>query len=265
MPVSGLSSNRRPMAGPSAAASSRRWYPRGRSPVAEDVTRSRARERARSPPARGRWRPPGRRCRPPSRSRGSRPSRAERGRSPSSSRPRNSVGPAATPVAKAVTPAPENTWKSEPTTAIRASMPRGRTASRRPGPRAAAPRSLQPRIGRGVSSRRVARPAAAATGLPLNVPPWLTAPGPSRVEDRHDVGPAAERRERVAAPDDLAERRQVRPDAEALLRAAGRDPERDDLVEDQQRAGSGRRGRAGRAGTTAPARGRRRRPGRARR
>jgi hypothetical protein len=34
-------------------------------------------------------------------------------------------------------------------------------------------------------------------------------PGSSRIEDLQDVGPAAERRERVAAGDDLPERRQV--------------------------------------------------------
>ncbi len=48
----------------------------------------------------------GRRRRPRSRSRGSRPSRAARGRTRRASRPRKSVGPPPTPVAKAVTPRP---------------------------------------------------------------------------------------------------------------------------------------------------------------
>ena len=60
--------------------------------------------------------------------------------------------------------------------------------------------------------------------------------GPPRVEDGHHVLAAAERRERVAAADDLAQGRQVGPHAVALLGTTVRDPERDDLVEDQQGA-----------------------------
>ena len=58
-----------------------------------------------------------------------------------------------------------------------------------------------------------------------------------RREALHQLGPAAERRSGQAAADDLAEDRQVRHDAEALLRAAARDAEAGDhLVEDEQRA-----------------------------
>ena len=61
--------------------------------------------------------------------------------------------------------------------------------------------------------------------------------GADRREQLHDLGPAAERRERQAAADDLAEHRQVGQDAVPLLRAAAGDAEAGDhLVEDQQRA-----------------------------
>ncbi len=54
-------------------------------------------------------------------------------------------------------------------------------------------------------------------------------------EEIHDLRPAAEGRERQAAADDLAEHRQVREYAEALLGAAARDAEAGDhLVEDQE-------------------------------
>ena len=63
-----------------------------------------------------------------------------------------------------------------------------------------------------------------------------------RREPVHHLGAAAERRERQAAADDLAEDRQVGQDAEALLRAAARDAEAGDhLVEDEQRAARRRR------------------------
>ena len=84
------------------------------------------------------------------------------------------------------------------------------------------------------------------------------------VEDAHDVGPAAERRERIAAADDLAERRQVGPDPEPLLGAARRDPERDDLVEDQERPGPIREIAQELEEPGFRRRARRRRPGRAR-
>src|SRR5207244_10199339 len=57
-----------------------------------------------------------------------------------------------------------------------------------------------------------------------------------RIVVRHDVAPAAERADGQAATDDLAERREVGPNAEALLRAAPRHAERDHLVEDQHDA-----------------------------
>ena len=78
----------------------------------------------------------------------------------------------------------------------------------------------------GRSSHRTAveRPAVAhRTGTP-------------GIEDLHHVCPATERREGISTPDDLAEGRQVGPHAEPSLRAAVPDPERDDLVEDQQRS-----------------------------
>ena len=46
-------------------------------------------------------------------------------------------------------------------------------------------------------------PAATATGLPLSVPAWYT--GPSGASCSMQVRGAAERRERQAAADDLAE------------------------------------------------------------
>ena len=58
-----------------------------------------------------------------------------------------------------------------------------------------------------------------------------------RREPLHQLGATAERREREAAADDLAEDRQVGPHAVQLLRPAARDPEAGDhLVEDEQRA-----------------------------
>ena len=58
-----------------------------------------------------------------------------------------------------------------------------------------------------------------------------------RREALHQLGPAAERRRRQPAADDLAEDRQVGRDAVALLRAAAGDAEAGDhLVEDEQRA-----------------------------
>src|SRR5207249_3836045 len=61
--------------------------------------------------------------------------------------------------------------------------------------------------------------------------------GAGRCEEIHDLRATAEGRERQAAADDLAEHRQVRENAVALLCAAARDPEAaDHLVEDQQGA-----------------------------
>ena len=59
------------------------------------------------------------------------------------------------------------------------------------------------------------------------------APG-RRVVAVHDVGAPAERAHREAAADDLPERGQIGRDAVMLLRAAARQPEADDLVEDHQ-------------------------------
>ena len=66
--------------------------------------------------------------------------------------------------------------------------------------------------------------------------------GTDRRDEVHEVGPAAVGADRHAAADDLAERREVGPDAEARLGAAGTDAEAGDhLVEDEQRAvGPGR-------------------------
>src|SRR5439155_8655251 len=59
-----------------------------------------------------------------------------------------------------------------------------------------------------------------------------------RGESLHQVRPAAECSERKPATDDLAEHGQIRPYAEALLRAATGDAEAGDhLVEDEQGAG----------------------------
>ena len=61
--------------------------------------------------------------------------------------------------------------------------------------------------------------------------------GADRRELLHDLALAAERADREAAADDLAERGEVRRDAVELLRAAERDAEaRDDLVEDEHDA-----------------------------
>ena len=149
------------------------------------------------------------------RSPGSHPSPAARARSPragdrgrATARRRH---PSRTP-----SPAPRRrpgTATRRPTT--RASSPSRSIPARERGPQSLAER-VEPGVGRRASARAsVARPAAAATGLPLNVPPWLTAPGAPRVEDVHHVGPSTERRQRIAAADDLAERRQVGPDAVA--------------------------------------------------
>ena len=106
----------------------------------------------------------------------------------------------------------------------------------RPGsPASASPRSspagMRSPSRRGAGRRRarrstssVARPAAAATGLPLSVPAMLdeVAPAVRRPWSRRaaDVAPAGDRGEREAAADDLAEGGQVRDDAVVLLRAA---------------------------------------------
>ena len=73
-----------------------------------------------------------------------------------------------------------------------------------------------------------------ASGFPESVPPGRRA---CRRQLVHQVGAAREGRERQAAAGDLAENRQVGPDAVELLRASAGDPEaRDDLVEDEHGA-----------------------------
>src|SRR5207302_5442725 len=58
---------------------------------------------------------------------------------------------------------------------------------------------------------------------------------PGRGKAIHDLGASAERRQRQPAADDLSEDREIRDDAEALLRSAARDAEtRDHLVEDEE-------------------------------
>ena len=75
-------------------------------------------------------------------------------------------------------------------------------------------------------SERVAVVRAALRQVPL-------AP---RIEQRHHVRPAAERGDWKPTADDLAHRREVRRHAVHLLRAAGRQAERDHLVEDEKNA-----------------------------
>ncbi len=62
------------------------------------------------------------------------------------------------------------------------------------------------------------------------------APPGRRIVPVHDVGAPAEGAHREAAADDLPERGQVGRDPVVLLRAAARQPEADDLVEDHQHA-----------------------------
>jgi hypothetical protein len=62
----------------------------------------------------------------------------------------------------------------------------------------------------------------------------------ARVEDRHHLGPPAERADREPAADHLPERDQVGPHAVELLEAAAREPERDHLVDDQHDPALGR-------------------------
>ena len=90
-----------------------------------------------------------------------------------------------------------------------------------------------------------------ASGFPESVPAWYTAP--SGASSVHDVGAAADRGEREAAADDLAEDREVGRDAEPALRAAGPDAEAGDhLVEHEERAVRGRSGARRRSRKPAP-------------
>ena len=86
--------------------------------------------------------------------------------------------------------------------------------------------------------RRQLPHAGQARGHPERVPVVGPALGEvrlvSRVKHLHHVRAAAERGDRQAAADDLAQRRQVRCDAVHLLRAPGPNAKRDDLVEDEK-------------------------------
>ena len=86
-------------------------------------------------------------------------------------------------------------------------------------------------VGRQESQGREAR--GGADGIAVECPAVAQRPRPAGIEAIHDLGPSAERSERIAAADDLAKRRQVRPNTEDALGAVRADPERDDLVEDQ--------------------------------
>src|SRR3954447_6492709 len=94
----------------------------------------------------------------------------------------------------------------------------------------------EPRVARGreLAERRESR--RGRNGTAIERAAMADRAGPSRVEDRHHVFAATERRERIAASDDLPERGEVGADPVQLLRATPCDPERDDLVEDQQGA-----------------------------
>ena len=90
-------------------------------------------------------------------------------------------------------------------------------------------------VGAVSSSPSTARPAAVASGFPDSVPAWYTGPSGARCDI--DVARPAERADRQAAADDLAEAPQVGGDARPLGGATEAEPEAgDDLVEEQQRA-----------------------------
>ena len=179
--------------------------------------------------------PPGRRCPRRWRASTARPSRAGRGGSRRPAVPTNSADCGVRP-SGASSVEPGKTWKIEASPPTRASRP-SRASAGSETPRAAGrPRPRARRTAPAVRCRSVARPAAAATGLPLNVPPWTIAPGRRASNWSMTSVAAAEGARRVAAADDLAERREVRPHAsEPALRPVRADAEGDDLVEDQQR------------------------------
>jgi hypothetical protein len=95
---------------------------------------------------------------------------------------------------------------------------------------------LQPRVGGlGIQELQRRQPRGHRHRVPRQRPGLVDVP--LGREALHDVSPAAERRQRESATEDLAERGEIGRDAEPLLRAAGPEPEAgDDLVEDQQRA-----------------------------
>ncbi len=128
----------------------------------------------------------------------------------------------------------KKTVSSDPTRRLMATASGRRGGVRQPGLEpsrmpARAPRSarrqLSQRRDSGGHRQRVARQGARLVDRA------------ERRDQFHEVGASAVCPDRHAAADDLAEHRQVGPNAESRLRAAVRDAEpRDDLVEDQHRA-----------------------------
>ena len=157
---------------------------------------------------------------------------------PSTSRPRNSVWLAVSPSSPSSV-GPAKTWNSEAMPSTRASIPAPaiELASRVAEALAEVGQALVA-VRRQLAQRREA--GRRRDGVAVERPAVAHRARPPGVEAVHDLGPAAERRERVAAADDLAERREVRRDAEQALGPVRPDPERDDLVEDQHRADAGR-------------------------
>src|SRR5205823_3614200 len=75
--------------------------------------------------------------------------------------------------------------------------------------------------------------------VPVERPVVLDVLGSSGIEDLEDVGSASESSDGEAASDDLAEHREVGRDVQELLGTALREPEGDDLVEDEHRSVTG--------------------------
>src|SRR6478735_8000913 len=84
-----------------------------------------------------------------------------------------------------------------------------------------------------------ARPAAMVSGLALNVPPPCDLRTTLGVECGHDVGASGKGADRKATADRLAERGEVGADAIGGTEAAEGEAERDDLVDDHERAVAG--------------------------
>ena len=79
-------------------------------------------------------------------------------------------------------------------------------------------------------------------GLPLKVPAWVIRSDRRGSNSFMMSRAPTERPDRQPADDDLSEGGQVRLDPIQLLRTARRQPERDDLVEDEQHPMGSRRG-----------------------
>ena len=118
---------------------------------------------------------------------------------------------------------------------VASGTPACRAASRMPSTSrsvAAASRAWKPGAGEALERREARRHRDRIAGQRARL-----VDGPERRDAFHDVAPAAECADRHAAADDLAERREVRLDAVALLCAAERDAEAGHhLVEDQHGA-----------------------------